>query len=75
MQNAPDIQESAVCALYQFDKLVFVAQPIVGRAHEPADQVCSLSGWLNGIGSDETVGMGPILRNQLPGQRSGSAGS
>ena len=42
----------------QRDKLLFIAQPIVGRAHEPADPVCSLSGWLNGIGSDKTVGKG-----------------
>ena len=40
------------------NKLLFIAQPIVGRAHEPADPVCTLSGWLNGIGSDETVGKG-----------------
>ena len=43
---------------WQSDKLLFGAQPIVGRAHEPADPVCTLSGWLNGIGSDETVGKG-----------------
>ena len=42
----------------QRDKLLFIAQPIVGRAHEPADPVCTLSGWVNGIGSDETVGKG-----------------
>ena len=42
----------------QADKLVFIAQPIVGRAHEPANPVCTLSGWLSGIGSDETVGKG-----------------
>ena len=42
----------------QFDILLFIAQPIVGRAHEPADPVCTLSGWLSGIGSDETVGKG-----------------
>ena len=30
----------------------------VGRFSDPADPVCTLSGWLNGIGSDETVGMG-----------------
>ena len=59
----------------QLGKLVFIAQPIVGRFSEPADPVCTLSGWLNGIGSDETVGMGPILLNELPGQRSGSAES
>ena len=36
----------------------------VGRGHDPADPVCTLSGWLNGIGSDETVGKGlaPDLR-------------
>ena len=45
-------------------KLLFIAQPIVGRAHEPADPVCTLSGWVNGIASDETVGKGlaPDLR-------------
>ena len=48
----------------QLDKLVLIAQPIVGRAHEPADPVCTLSGWVNGIASDETVGKGlaPDLR-------------
>ena len=30
----------------------------VGRFSEPADPVCTLSGWVNGIGSDETVGKG-----------------
>ena len=30
----------------------------VGRGHDPADPVYTLSGWLNGIGSDETVGKG-----------------
>ena len=30
----------------------------VGRGHDPADPVCTLSGWVNGIGSDETVGKG-----------------
>ena len=40
------------------DKLVFLAQPIVGRSHDSADQVCSLRGWVNGIASDETVGKG-----------------
>ena len=46
------------------NKLLFGAQPIVGRAHEPADPVCTLSGWVNGIASDETVGKGlaPDLR-------------
>ena len=42
----------------QRDKLLFSGEAIVGRAHEPADPVCTLSGCLNGIGSDETVGKG-----------------
>ena len=42
----------------QRDKLVFIAQPFVGRSHDSADPVCTLSGRLNGIGSDETVGKG-----------------
>ena len=50
---------------------MFGALPIVGRAHEPADQVCSLSGWVNGIVSDETVGKGlaPSVREAALVQR------
>ena len=36
MQNAPDIQESGVCALYQFDKLVFIAHATVGMGLAPS---------------------------------------
>ena len=35
-----------------------VVYRFVGRLSDPADPVCTLSGWVNGIGSDETVGKG-----------------
>ena len=43
---------------------VVCVEAIVGRSHDSADQVCSLSGWVNGNASDETVGKGlaPDLR-------------
>ena len=45
-------------------QIVVCGEAIVGRFSDPADPDCTLRGWLNGIGSDETVGKGlaPDLR-------------
>ena len=47
-----------MCLSVSLSNWLFGVQAIVGRGHDPADPVCTWSGWLNGIASVKTVGKG-----------------